>query len=423
MFTRKAVGYFFLASILLLLAVVLEDWQIAILVLPLASLFFLTNVFGLPENVSLRLDQRIIPAETFGDEEVRVVAEVQNRGEAILGSVEIEENLPTELVPDKGASHTFISIPAEKSVDITMQFKGLPRGRYPIGPLRVIVRDSFGLYLSEHRLELEILAVMPMPDKIRGTDLRPRHVGPWAGIIPSRVSGVGTEFFSLRQYVPGDDLKRVNWKATAHNNHLIVNEMESERVTDVLIVLDTDVTFYEPSERELFEEGVRAAASMTSLLLHQGNRVGLFLQGEERGIVSPGFGKRQEKRILYKLAAAKPGGSIIPTGYVMNLLARSLLPARAVIVIISPLLDSSITGGIRHLVAAGYSVIALAPTAVSPETYSSEAERVAFGISSLEHQNVLLAVEKVCTLIQWSAGVQLSKRLKEARRTRRPIRA
>ncbi len=64
MFTRKAVGYFILASILLLLAVVLEDWQIAILVLPLASLFFLTNVFGLPENVSLRLDQRIIPAET-----------------------------------------------------------------------------------------------------------------------------------------------------------------------------------------------------------------------------------------------------------------------------------------------------------------------------------------------------------------------
>jgi len=295
LFTRKAVGYFILASILLLLAVVLEDWQIAILVLPLASLFFLTNVFGLPENVSLRLDQRIIPAETFGDEEVRVVAEVQNRGEAMLWSVEIEENIPTELVPEKGATHAFVSIPAEKSVDITMKFNGLPRGRYIIGPLRVIVRDSFGLYLSEHRLEREILAVMPLPEKIRGTDLRPRHVGPWAGTIPSRVSGVGTEFFSLRQYVPGDDLKRVNWKATAHNNHLIVNEMESERVTDVLIVLDTDVTFYEPSERELFEEGVRAAASMTSLLLHQGNRVGLFLQ-ERKEELFPLDSERGRKR-------------------------------------------------------------------------------------------------------------------------------
>ncbi len=217
-------------------------------------------------------------------------------------------------------------------------------------------------------------------------------------------------------------MKRVNWKATAHSNHLIVNEMESERVTDVIIVLDTDVTFYEPSESELFEQGVKAAASMASLLLHQGNRVGLILQGEERGTVSPGFGKRQEKKILYKLAAAKPGAAVVPTGYVMNLLARSLIARRAVVVIISPLLDPSITDGIRQLVATGYSVITLSQSLMSPESYTSEAERVAFSITRLERANVLLAIEKVCTLIQWSSEVPLSKRLKEARRIRPPIR-
>ncbi len=405
-----------------MLALVLEDWQLAVLVLPLASLFFLTNAFGFPEKVEVTLDRRVIPAETFGDEEIRVTERVKNNGGTLLENVEIQENLPGEISLENGTSHNFASLGAGEDLELSMEFKDPGRGHYPIGPLTVRVRDVFGLYLSERSLGPETLAVMPAPEKIRGTELRPRHLGPWAGTIPSRASGVGTEFFSLRGYVPGDDLKRVNWKATARTNRLIVNEMEAERVTDVMVVLDTDVSFYEASERELFEQSVKAAASMASLLLRQGNRVGLILQGEERGIVPPGFGKRQERRILYLLAAAKPGAAIIPTSYVMNLLARLMLPSLAQLVIISPLLDQGITDGIRQLVTAGYSVTVLAPSARDPEMYSSEAERLAFKIARLERANVLLAIEKVCTLIQWTAGVPLSRKLREARRIRPPIR-
>src|SRR5438445_11223611 len=134
-----------------------------------------------------------------------------------------------------------------------------------------------------------------------------------------------------------DDLKRINWKASARHRRLITNETEAERVTDVMIVLDTDVTFYESAEAELFERGVRAAASLASLLLRQGNRVGMILQGEERGVVAPGFGKRHERDILVLLAAAKPGRAQLSTSYVITLLARLMLPAKAQVVIISPL--------------------------------------------------------------------------------------
>ena len=422
MFTRKAIAYFSLASLLLMLALILEDWQLAALVLPLASLFFLTNTLGFPEKVQVELDHRITPEETFGEEEIRVTGHIRNRGDSLLENVEIQESLPIEIIPEKGTSHVYTSLPSGEEVEMSMEFMDPGRGHYSIGPLTVRIRDAFGLYLSEHRMNPETLAVMPRPERIRGTDLRPRHLGPWAGTIPSRTSGVGTEFFSLRAYVPWDDLKRVNWKATARSNRLVVNEMEAERVTDVMVVLDTDVSFYEGSVRELFEQSVKAAASMSSLLLHQGNRVGLILQGEERGIVSPGFGKRQERRILYLLAAAKPGSAIIPTSYVMNLLARLMLPSRAQMVIISPLLDPGMVGGIRQLVMAGYSVTVLAPSARDPETYDSEAERLAFRIARLEHANMLLAIEKMCSLIQWPAGVPLSRRLREARRIRPQIR-
>jgi uncharacterized protein (DUF58 family) len=405
-----------------MLALVLQDWQLGVLVLPLASLFFLTNAFGFPEKVDVELDRRIEPVESFGDEDIRIMGTVRNKGDSVLENVEVLEGLPGQITPEKGTNHLYAALPARDEVDLLFEFENPGRGHYSIGPLTVRLRDAFGLYLSEKKLEEETLAVLPRPERIRGTELRPRHLGPWSGIIPSRTSGMGTEFYSLREYMPGDDLKRVNWKASARANHLIVNEMEAERVTDVMVLLDTDVTFFESSEKELFEQSVRAAASMSSLLLRQGNRVGLILQGEERGVVPPGFGKRQEKRILYMLAAARPGGSIISTSYVMNLLARLMLPSGAQMVIISALLDQGIVSGIRQLVMAGYSLTVLSPTPREPESFKSDAEKLAFHITRLERGNVLIAVEKVCTLIQWPAGVPLSRRLREARRIRPRIR-
>ncbi len=168
----------------------------------------------------------------------------------------------------------------------------------------------------------------------------------------------------------------------------------------------------------MFEQSINGAASMCSLLLRQGNRVGLILQGEERGVVPPGFGKRQERRILYMLAAAKPGRAVISTGYVINMLARFMLPARAQMVIISPLLDPSVTDGVRQLVIAGYSVLVLSPQPRVPEKFQSEAEKLAFDISRLEHANVLLGVEKTCAVVQWPMGVSLSRTLRGARRLR-----
>src|SRR5205809_1612207 len=181
--------------------------------------------------------------------------------------------------------------------------------------------------------------------------------------------GIGTEFYSMRKYVPGDDPKRINWKASARQNELIVNETEAERITDVMVVLDTDVTIFEEAEDELFERGVRAAASMASLLLKQGNRVGLILQGEERGVIPPRFGKRHERNILFLLAAAKPGRAMLSTSYVMTLLAHLMLPAMAQLVVISPLLDSSLVGGLRELAATGYSILVVSPSPRQPARF------------------------------------------------------
>jgi len=415
LFTPKAALYFLMTAALLTVALLLNDLEIGVLILGLASLFFLSNVWGLPDKVDFKLDRKIIPDETFGDEDILVELRIRNLTRAAIGNLEIHEVLDDRIIPEKGTNITPASIGANDEAQVLFEFPSPPRANYQIGPMIVRARDPFGFYLTEKKLGAESLSVMPRPERIRGAQLRPRHVGPWPGVIPSRVLGIGTEFYSLREYVPGDDPKRINWKASARYNQLITNETEAERVTDIMIVLDTDVTFFGPTESELFERGVQAAASMASLLLKQGNRVGLVLQGGERGSIPAGFGKRHERRILYLLATARPGRATVSTSYVMNLLARRMLLSRAQIVIISPLLDPEIKEGVRKLSAAGYSMLVLSPSPTLPSSFEQKTEEIAFKIIMLERSISLLELGRSSTVVDWPIGVPLSALMSKVR--------
>ncbi|HEX9613167.1 MAG TPA: DUF58 domain-containing protein [Candidatus Bathyarchaeia archaeon] len=418
MFTPKAIVYFLLTTALLTLSLLLNDLEIDVLILGLASLFFFSNLWGLPEKIDIKLERDIVPDETFGDEDIRVESRVENLTGASLGNLEIIETVDDRIIPERGAAQTAASMGASEDLRLVFEFPSPIRANYQIGPLVVRARDPFGFYLTEKKLEPDTLSVMPRPERLRGTQLRPRHVGPWPGVIPSRVLGLGTEFYSMREYIPGDDPKRINWKATARYNELIVNEAEAERVTDVMIVLDTDVSLFGTSDNQLFERGLQAAASYARLLLRQGNRVGVVLQGGERGSLPASFGKRHERRILYLLAAAKPGRATVSTSYVMNLLARRMLPSRSQVVIISPLFDPEIKEGVNQLAAAGYSMLVLSPSPTIPVSFVDQSQAIAFKMVMLERSISILALERATTVIDWPDGVPLSTLTSRVRRTR-----
>ncbi len=419
MFTRKSTLYFSLAVATLTIGLLLGDFQMGILTLGLASLFFLANVWGLPETVDVKLKRRIVPDQTFGDEDITVEQHIENMDKTSLVNLELVEIISEKkITPRRGTNETMASLGAFEKQEVDFEFPSPPRGNYQIGPLILRARDPYGFYMVERKLGPETLSVIPRPERITGAQLRPRHVLAWPGTFPSRSMGIGTEFYSMRKYVPGDDPKRINWKASARQNELIVNETEAERITDVMVVLDTDVTIFEEAEDELFERGIRAAASMASLLLRQGNRVGLILQGGERGSLPVGFGKRHERRILYLLAEAKPGRPTVSTSYVMNLLARRMLPSRSQIVIISPLLEPEIREGVNQLALAGYKMLVVSPMPTPPSKFGFETERIGFRLAMLERSITLLSLEKSSTVINWPREIPFSVVLSKVNRQR-----
>jgi len=141
------------------------------------------------------------------------------------------------------------------------------RGLIRTGPLRALRRDVLGL--TERTATLagteEVLVVphtIPLPFPSVGSSGRlGQH------LRMKSWGQTGTEFHSLREYQRGDDIRRINWKASARSTGLIVRETALEGIRRCTVVLDTDAAEY---SGDSFEHAVIAAASVTNSAAHTG---------------------------------------------------------------------------------------------------------------------------------------------------------
>jgi uncharacterized protein (DUF58 family) len=248
-----------------------------------------------------------------------------------------------------------------------------------------------------------VVMIFPQVEDLGKVDVTARRVGPWPGSILSRSVGPGTEFFELRLYSPGDELRRINWKASARQARLVTNEFESEHVTDVLVVLDCSETVLSSVfsfDAEEFE--VNLAASLCSQLLLQGNRVGLLIYGAERTWVPPAFGKSQLLRILNGLTIAKAGRPVIPIDFAVETIVNAVLPARSVIAFISPLMGDEVIEVIRNVAAAGYSVLCVTPSMDASTRDESQSSVLARKILEIERRINIRQIASISKCVEVS---------------------
>jgi uncharacterized protein (DUF58 family) len=210
------------------------------------------------------------------------------------------------------------------------------------------------------------LFVFPPVTRLRNVVIRPRRTRVYAGTIPARAGGPGTEFFGVREYHPGDPPHSINWRASARSmDALYSNEYQQERVADVGIVVDGRLKTNEfASGHSLFDHSVQAAASMADALLNQGNRVGLLLYASYLGWTLPGYGRIQRERILHALANAKTGDSQVFSD--LEHIPTRLFPPESQIIFVSPLVEDDLKPLIQ-LRAQGYDVLVVSPNPVKFE--------------------------------------------------------
>ena len=160
----------------------------------------------------------------------------------------------------------------------------------------------------ENYLDPKVLA------KIKRLDLQARLVveGFISGLHRSPFHGFSVEFASHREYVPGDDLKHLDWKVQARTDRYYIKQYEEETNLKATFLLDASESMHYGS-RDL-EEGLTkyryaaaVAASLSFLLLQQQDAVGLAVFDEDvRTYVSPSTNANHVKTLVHAMAAAEP---------------------------------------------------------------------------------------------------------------------
>ena len=242
------------------------------------------------------------------------------------------------------------------SNDVTHRYSFRPqlRGVYQVGPLAAEWNDPLGLARKEQILvpATEILvhpnteAVLDRPLTRMWEDppLRPPISKPWPN---------GFEFYGMRDYVPGDDLRRIVWKAVARTGKLLVRESEQGITDRIVIVLDTDQEWHSPGRpSETFEYSVQLAASVGAYHLNEGFSV--TLEGNGAEMAKALRGPRARIALLDELAKVQLERAPLTEG-IERLLRRSRSDSHTVV--ITPHLDNLCAGRLGLLIEAGASVL------------------------------------------------------------------
>jgi len=235
------------------------------------------------------------------------------------------------------------------------------RGMHSFGDVRVRTWSPWTLATQQESIRLDAqIKVHPDFEPLDPITIRPRRTRAFAGSVRANLGGQGLDFFGCRAYSPGDDIRRINWRAYARQNALIVNEYELERIADVNIILDARARSHTQLDGETtFDHSVRAAAAMASHFLEAGNNVGLLVYGSYVHWVFPGIGRLQQERILDELAGAQLGDKAVFEE--LRFIPTRLFPPRSQLVLVSPLPDEADIEIVALLADRGYSVLLVCP--------------------------------------------------------------
>ncbi len=186
--------------------------------------------------------------------------------------------------------------------------RNLPRGRHRFFKIEVEAGDLFGLV--ERRMVVEAkeeLLVYPAIRRIQSWyTVNERSRG--QAYRMGKMNEDFTSVVGIREYIRGDRLNRIDWKATARGMSLKVKEFEHQVSNDLVLVLDQRESSFPKGAESQFERGVQLAASLAHYAIHQHHPVGLISCGVQRITFDKGRTQDHLIRLLEFLAEVEIGG-------------------------------------------------------------------------------------------------------------------
>jgi uncharacterized protein (DUF58 family) len=318
-----------------------------------------------------------------------------------------------------GAWATAVSLAAgeERTLEIPVTCRRW--GAYWLGDVHLRAHDRFRLFTWERHLDGHApLKVFPVPEALRAL-VRPFETQVTTGSHVAAQRGDGIEFADLRPFLPGDRPRSINWRATARRGALMVNQRHPERATDVVLFLDSFLDVRGAAGSTL-DQAVGAAASLAAAYLRQRDRVGLVSFGGFVQWLPPSGGQAALYRLLDTLMETQVFATAAWKG-IRHLPPRTL-PAKALIVALTPLVDERGVAALFDLLARGYdlAVVDISPLTPAAPAAGGEWGDLAQRLWALERETLRHRYQRLgAAVVEWTEATTLQQVLLEVEACRR----
>ena len=169
------------------------------------------------------------------------------------------------------------SLRPRKRAAVSYPLRGTQRGRHQVGPLTVHVSDPFGLCQVKRSFDsTDQIVVYPRIEQLGSPPVGGNHRGSGTS-SQRRLFNAGDEFHTLREYIQGDDLRMVNWSATAKWEKIMVRQHEQPWDAEATVFVDTRARAHHAAQGDAtLEKALSVAASVVMQLARNGYRIRLF---------------------------------------------------------------------------------------------------------------------------------------------------
>ena len=315
-----------------------------------------------------------------------------------------------------------LTLPAASETTASYTTTPRRRGNYEFGDIDVRYLSRFKLFRRQTRIA-QRMAVKVYPNLLelrKYSILARRGRFTEAGLKHSKLYGEGARFESLRDYLPDDDFRRINWKATARMGRPVSEEYEPERSQDITIMLDCGrMMTADIRDMSKLDYAMNAALMLAYVSTMKGDKVGLVAFSDNvEAYLPPQGGKRQVYRVVEALYNISPKMRQ-PDYEKAFALVESKLHKRSLIVVFTDLIDAEISRTLtaylpllrsRHLVLCitlrDSGVMGLADQL--PDTIEDVYQKAVAGQLLLEQQNALSKLHQGGVLVLDAAPEDLS---------------
>lgn len=284
-------------AIFILAVIFLFSHWISFLYIPAWLLAILLLVFIILDAITLYRKQgvkaqRLVPEKLSNSDHNPIIISLLNTFPFKV-EVEVIDELPVQF--QKRDFLQKVKISAGKKTQFEYNVRPVQRGVYTFGKLNVFISSPFRLvkkrlvFDEDHSVKVYPSFIQMRQYDFMAIDNRLKQ----PGLKRIRRIGHTQEFEQIKEYVTGDDVRSINWKATAKQAGLMVNQYQDERAQPVYLLIDTGRVMKMPfNGLSLLDYSINSALAFSNVALQKKDKVGLLSFSNETGTLLPATAKR-----------------------------------------------------------------------------------------------------------------------------------